>query len=672
MKIPKYILHVRDVLDWPENKVWKLKRPGLVDLTFDDGTVIHNTDTVDLIFSWYYWQVAYVYREIDITPDLFLRGKTLTDGKHRSLMEAAIFPTIEHEDINKEDVWLIAYRDIYNKIYNAIAERLIAYVTSTDVPHILEILFDPEVHEANLKVTDALNTVDRAYAVLRKVFDTKYPNNPICRARNNRTVKEEQLLQSFGPRGRVTDIDSNIYRRPIKRGFAWGFRTINDLCKESRSAAKALLFNKDPVADAEYFNRKLQLVCAVIRRIVKGDCGAHNLHEITVPEGEMGDAILRDLAGLYQELPNGELVAITGKEKELKGTTIRFRSTMTCKHLHQQCVCEICYGLTSYSIPWDSNPGHVSCTAINKRITQLIISTKHLDFIVHKFRATLNNAERIYLATRENYPENLYLNPDREGLNVVLRIRQIDATNLVKVTHYSNLGALVPTEISSLDMVEFYLKEQDGMLGSYEEYDLMKESTRPSLSLPMLQYMKAHGWEITGQYYQVDLAHWDWNKPILVYPLKHDSMSEYADRVERFIRSSNGIGNDDDNKTKQRKTSGKVMMLTKYRNPTDALMDCYYLISEKLAGVHIGHIATVLAASRACDPYRGNYNMPDGLDRGQFAPHDAIITGRSLGPGALFERQSDMFDMTDSYLIKDRHNSIMDDMIYIDPEKYRE
>jgi hypothetical protein len=48
-----------------------------------------------------------------------------------------------------------------------------------------------------------------------------------------------------------------IFRKPIKRGFAMGFRDIIAFAKESRSAAKALLFNKDPVAIAEYFNRKL-------------------------------------------------------------------------------------------------------------------------------------------------------------------------------------------------------------------------------------------------------------------------------------------------------------------------------------------------------------------------------------------------------------------------------
>lgn len=670
VKVPKYVYNVRDLLKISEERIWKLKRPGVMDLTFDDGITIVNMDTVDVIISWYYWQVTVAYSDIKISSSLCVNKEILTDAVHRRLLKTAIMSTV-NTDIDKEDIWLVVYRDIYNKLYNAIVDRLTAFVTSTDVPHILELLFDPDIEKANNTVTDSVVTVERAYSVIVDVFKNKYPKNPICRAMRYKTVKLPQLLQSFGPRGLATDIDSNIYKRPLKRGFARGFRTINDMCKESRSAAKALLFNKDPVAAAEYFNRKLQLVCAVIRRIVAGDCGATHLHELDIPEGELGEKLIDSLAGLYMEQPDGLLRPIRKTDLALRGTRIRFRSTMTCMHLPNQCVCQTCYGDMAYSVPYDSNPGHVSCTAINERITQLIISTKHLDFIVHKFKVMLNSIERKYLKELNSNPANIYMNPELRGKKIFLRIRKKEAKQLVAVNHRTNLQSVIPSNVTLLNMAEFWEVDNDGVISNVEQYDLIKEASRPSLSLEALIYIKKNGWDVAGdKHYQFDLSKWNFDQPLFSYPLKHDSMSEFADRVERFIRSCNVIKNEDEDNSSGRKTNAKLYSLNKYTNPTDALIDCYYLISEKLSGVHIGHIATILAASRAQDPYNGNFNMPAGLNTGRFASHTSIITGRSGSNAMLFERHSEWFEMLDSYIIKDRHSSVLDDMIYISPTKY--
>lgn len=671
MNVTKYVMSVRELLDVSEERLWTIQRPGLIDITFDDGVTIKNADTVDVIISWYYWQIAVIYREVEIPSTLFLNGRILTHSLHLAMLKLAIVPTVNKPNIDKEDVWLVAYRDIYNKLYNAIVSRLISFVTSTDVPHILEILFDPDIYEANCKVTDSLHTVDRAYEVIRNVLNTKYPRNPIVRARRYHTVKEEQLLQSFGPRGRITDIDNYIYRRPIKRGFAMGFRTINDLCKESRSAAKALLFNKDPVAYAEYFSRKLQLVCNGIRQIVRGDCGATSLHTLLLPTGKLGNDMLKVLAGLYRrDLATGKLVLIDKDDTDLLGTTIEFRTTMTCMHLPNQCVCETCYGQTAYSIPWDSNPGHVSCTAVNKLITQLIISSKHLDFIEHMFEIMLSEDEKRYMYVKDGPSSDVYLTPNKKGQRIVMRVRSKDAFNLLLVNYQTNLQTDIPSNISELHLVDFYTLDKDGMFTLAEQYELTKHGVQPSLSLDLLKYIKKHDWETVGNYFQFDLSDWDWTKPIFSYPMKHDSMSEFADRVERFIRSCNAIKNEDDENSGSRSTKNKLHSLNKYKDPTEGLIDCYLLISEKLKGVHIGHIATILAASRAQDPASGNYKMPAGLNNGRFASHDSILAGRSYSVAMLYEKQADYFDVLDGYLIKDRHTSIMDDTIYIAPGKY--
>ena len=105
--------------------------------------------------------------------------------------------------------------------------------------------------------------------------------------------------------------------------------------------------------------------------------------------------------------------------------------------------------------------------------------------------------------------------------------------------------------------------------------------------------------------------------------------------------------------------------MNKYKDPTAALLDGYFLISEKLNNVHVGHIAAILATSRVQDAGKGNYSMPAGLSTGSFASHDSIIAGRSGGAAVLFETQGAWFEILDSHIIKDRHGSILDKMIYI-------
>lgn len=659
MRVPKYRAHVRDLLELSEERIWRLKVPGVMDLTFDDGTVIENAQVTEVKISWYYWQIVMAYRDLSITPKLFLNGARYTDDCHRELMEAAIDETIGREDIEKEEVWLIGYRDIYNKLYNAIVANLRSFMGVTDVPHILEILFDPEVFAANDAVTDSIASCNNTHKVLRKIWETnRYPDNPTTQAFLNHTVKPAQLFQSFGSTSLRTDIDSQIYGTPIRRGFAQGFLKLQDVAKESRSASKALLFNKDPVASAEYFNRKLQFVCSRIRRIAKGDCGTQHYHEITVPDGDYGKGVMQSLAGLYEVMDDGGLREIRYGENHRCGTKIRFRTTMCCNYLPKQCVCQKCYGGASYAIPWDTNPGHVSCTAINKLITQLIISTKHLDFIVHKFMVSLKPSERFYLDVHEGDTDHLYLNKEREGLDIQMRFSVNDAKDLIKIKYVDNIRAGISiSTLTSIRNVAFYIRDSEMIFTSNENYNLIKDSIPPSLSLELLEYIRDYGWDCEGDFYYVNLRNFNFSKPIMIYPLKNDNMIDYANRVERHIRSSSSAGDEDNNELVVDNTSSK---LSEYRDPTSALMDTHALINEKLKGVHMGHIATILASTRVIDAENGNFSMPAGLEVGKFERHDDIIRGISLSVSMQYKEQYKVFDNLDSYIIKDRDTSPID------------
>jgi len=671
--VPRMSYHVRDLLDFDEDEIWDLPRPGIVALTYDDGQLIH-TNTVDICFSWYLWQIVDSYRELQITPKLCTNGRPLTDKLYREMLWAAIEDTVDM-DINKEDVWLLAYKRCYNELYVALSTRLLPYIDTISAPEVLEILNDEEITAANEAVTDAMPTIDNAYAVIKKVFNSgKYKNNPIVRAALNRTVPMPQILQSFGPKGLSTDIDSVMYVKPIRRGFAMGLGDTNSFAKETRSASKALLFNKDPVADAEYFNRKLQLVCSVLERVVKGDCGTRDAHEAMIPEGSAGEALIRSMAGLYQVLPSGKLHEILPTDTHLLGQRIRFRTTNCCQYLHEQEVCEVCYGKTSYALPHDTNPGHVSSTSLNKRFTQIIISTKHLDFIVHKFIVALRGTEGRYLAIKEGDKESLYLNSVLKGKSVKLRISAQEAAHLVDINYVKNLANMDISRASQLTSAEFYTVDENQVYQDQLQVNLVKQATKASLSTEMLRYLQTEKWIANGSSYWIDLANWDVKKPLFVYPLKHENMSEFASKAETLFRSARSASEHDETytaETSKKTVKNKAAMLVSYRDVDDALMDAYYLISEKLDDIHLGHISTVIATSRVTDTRIGDCAMPNGLYSGVFRSHDEIIRRRSLSVAMLYQRQNEVFEDVTAYIDHDRCTSIMDSLVYIEPANAR-
>lgn len=657
-------LNAREMLDWTEDELWQLKPDAKCDLTFDDGT-LHDVAGADIHISWYFWQVSKFYSEVPLNKNMCTHGKIFKDSLARDMMNNAIQATRKFPHIEREDVWRIVYSNVYNRGFCAATTRLLAHISGTDGDDIIELLDDPEIRAANDAVTDATASVDNVYDVIERVFHSeKYPKNPIIRSTKFGGVKMKQMFPSLGPRGLITDIDSEIYRRHVKRGFSMGFTSIADFAKESRSAAKALLFNKDPVANAEYFNRKLQFVAAYIRELAAGDCGTTDYHTLDVPEGEAGMELLYGLDGLTKVCEDGTQHPIDAKDKSQLGTKIHFRTAITCKRLAFQKVCMKCYGELSYSVADGDNPGHVSCTSVNEKITQLIISTKHLDFIIHNLLVRLNREESAWLATKETQTDMIYMNASRKGEPMTMRVAKVEAPRLTSVRYVDDTSMMNPSRTSQLTYMNFSMRDENGLMDGGIDFDMVKRSTKASMSREFLSHIKKVGWTEDDLYYNIDMSKWDPRKPLFIYPHKHENMSEFGKRVERFIRSSRTAGEGNT------AVKGYVNMLTRYNDVDKALYDAFYLISDKIDGVYIGHLATILAASRVRDVENLNYAFPQSKDSGTFQTHDDIIKYRSLGVAMLFEGHANLFADIDSFIIKDRMPSILDDLIHLEEDKY--
>lgn len=618
----------------------------------------------DIHISSIVWDVYRKHPEIPFSDIMYIDPEDcFTDKLMRKMFFAVIQPTMSRKDIDKEKVWRSCFES-YNALYNFAVSDLLPYMDSIDSFAIMDILDDPDIRETNEKIQNYEADVESGYALLKKKLrSNEHKNNPISRAHTYSTVPLPQLNQSLVAIGQVTDIDSVVYMNEIRRGFAMGYPDVNSLAKASRSAAKALLFNKDPVAASEYLNRKLQLVGNYIVRLIQHhDCGTADYHTVVLPED---DKTFEKYEGITLMLPGGKTRPIEAWDHDLKGKRVNIRTTMCCRELAHQSVCSTCYGSISYSViegddpegkDKGSNPGHISTTAICGPATQGVISTKHLDFIRCVINLVLPPEDAKYLELHPSL-DSLKMKERHKGKHIQLHLDGEEARGLIGLVYMTSVEGINLNYVSSLTSCDFVTIGEDGYMTDVSGTTLTRQATNAALSLSMLKYVKQHGWSTVGKRISIDLSEWDFTKPIFTYQLKHENMSAYVSRLELFIRSTL---RDEPNKRDRR---SRLMRLTRFDDPTEALLAGVQLITEKL-DVNVAHIATVLAASRVMDPDRGDWRIANGLHVGKFVSHDEIISHRDLAAAVLYQEQARVITNPKSYLERNRPISPLQPLIH--------
>lgn len=666
--IKPIVMVPHEISKYTEDELWKIPHHTPVEVTFDDGVKKEGT-LIQLAVSSYYWRIAENYK-LPVTSNLWIEDEGFTDGVHTSLLWQAIEPTSWDEvRYNKEEIWAFAYEYIYNALYVAIGKYLSIYMSGVTMDEINIYLQDKDIMNAvnSIKV---LEDVEPAHAKILKVANEKYTDTTFHQDVKNGTVKPAQLIQGFS-RGVNTDNDSSIFLMAANRGFAMGLRDMASVSKESCSAAKAILAQKDPVREASTQDRRMQLVCGVIQTIVPGDCGSKETVRMEVPtEPKAAKEMCGSLVGMYQVLDDGTNRLIRkGAFKKIinPGDFVNIRTTLGCKHLHKQAVCEKCYGRLSYSLSYGSNPGFVSAVAMNSRIVQLIISTKHLDFVTNTFRAQLKGRERDFFRTEQDKPTDIFLKDEvfkaveKEGEELWLSIPSKSAPGISIVNTLRN----VEIPISSISCLEneFHLFSKGEVNNRYiDRFNLKCRTNTPSLSRDMLKFLKGDKWTVSpdGKAIHINLTNWNKSKPIISFPLKHENMMEFSNSVKKFLTSS-------DDKSKEVSAN----TLCSYTSVSEALNDTYTLLNTNLKGLYMGHIATLLAASRITSSEEHDYSLPKSMHEGEFAPYPTLFKERSLSGALLngFIEQHSIGNLN-SYTRHDRMPLFTDDFIMIEDNRY--
>ena len=612
---------------------------GEFNVKFDDGIII-KTNYRELLYSSYCWDL---HRHYTNTPLLsihhvsnVLKGKPLTAKTHMELL-TIIFKTVSETNVFKDELDRDkAVRMIYeitNSMYNDMIIKAQSFVVSLDILDFIDVMEHPIIKPVldGLERTSA--SISNSYKVIMDVVSksSDLDNNAIAKASRSKLINNSQLLQCIGPRGSLTDIDSMIFSTPITRGYAKGLIGLYDSMIESRSAAKSLFFSEDPLKDAEYFSRRLQLLCMPVENLHHVDCGSKDylLWNIKPPiiDASGNTTYQGDLAYMigkwYLDEDTNTLKSINYSDTHLFGKTIKLRSIISgCHHPDPHGVCAICFGKMADNVPPDSNLGHNCAGTMTQQTSQGVLSTKHydgnalVDFII------LSTFEKNFLRVGTD-GNSYYLNDGLKERSIKLYVNCEEAFGLNDITIVNQVEDINLSRISRIDYIGL---EQTITTKGNKSLDMSNlkvsfNGRQAMMSYEFLKYVKENKWYLDGKSnFVFDMKDWDFNKPILKLPNRQYNLSEHAGAISDIIEAR----------------VDDIQERSKVESPSSTLVELFDAVNSKL-NVNLSLLEVIMYASMVVNSDEDDYSLPKPGSNRSLGVASMTIPRRSMGAALAYE-----------------------------------
>lgn len=633
--------HAKDLAAMPKDDLWALPE-GPMKVVFDDG--ILETDKRATVYSAYMWGLYVSHPNTPALKYHHIGNQRMGSSTHMDLLGRVIWDAYEAygRTLNVEELCRYAY-EATNVLYNEMTYRLEAYVPTLSILDFIDVIEHPVVKKANEEALPTQVSIDRTYRTIKSVLQDpkELVGNPVAIAAKNGLVSMGQILQCVGPRGFVTDVDSNIFRFPIMTGFAHGINDLYGKMIESRSAAKALTFTEKPLQETEYFNRRLQLLAATLSTIHPGDCGSQRYMPWHIEAGD-----LAVLAGKYYLTDKG-LRILQESDTHLRGETLQLRTVFHCLHQDRNGVCATCFGDLALSIPAHTNIGHVSATALCEQVSQKVLSTKHEDGSAGSNTIELSEFDQQYLKIGTD-PNHIQLADRLEHKHVILTVNQVGAQNLASIDHVDDVRILALPSVT--DLIEVHLTIHGKTTQDQAVVPVSAGTRHSSMSYELLQYVKQKGWTLTPQgNYAIDLKDWDMDMPLFVLPLKHTNMLDYMKVIEAFLKAS-------------RSTTLAKDSLLDHETPESALRAFNVIVASQLK-VNIAHLEILVKVAMISSHKHKDYRIPLEGNVVQYGTFSETMSMRSLSAGMAYEKHKHVLNNPSTYLATVRPPHILDPLL---------
>ncbi len=664
-------IQARKLLKYSTEELWD-RLTGEFVLVFDDGEI--ETNWKQTLYSSYAWD----YVRLNPGAPLLiqhhlksvLKGKRISSSTHLGLIGEVCWTTYDFasQGLSEEAKLQLRYQfaekayRIMNHMYNELTYRLEEYVTSLDIVDFVNAFYHPGIQASYDKLQPTEAGIAQHYKEITAVMTEKGEiwANPLSKLFRSGLVKENQVHQCLGANGFRTDVNSYQFSTPVLRGYVEGLATFYASAVESRSAAKALVFSKEPLQDAEYFSRRLQLVGMSVERLHFEDCGSQRYLKWRVRPKEIanGEVVyggdLQHLVGKYYKQPDGSLKVITRKDEHLIGQEIEMRSILGCMHRDPNGACMTCFGALSDSIPDHSNIGHMCTTFMTQQSSQSVLSVKHLDGSATLEAIVMTEEEKKILKAGPD-KRSYYLVDALKGCSIKMKILLSMAPNLSDVSKKEDVTELTLTRISNVGQVWFEIDDGKSVYTA-EVHTALDEKRLASLTYDMLQYVKDEGWELVvpesdnnrasgNEVICIDLSQWSWSKPLLVLPPKHFNYSDHSKMISEKLESSV-------------KESQKRNII----NPRQLLIELFEHVNSKLS-VNLAILEIIFHSAQVVDINQDDYSLPKPWTSQGVGVMRATMDMRSMAPRMAYERHQEVILNPASYTRTNRVESPFDAII---------
>ena len=631
------LLRARDIVNKTLDELWYLADVPRCTVEMDDGPL--EATGRSTIYSWFYWEYHRKHPSACLLKKHHLGMEYMKKNTHTRMLSTILFDTFDSLKGSVPIAELAAIVPfITDDLYNELSVRLEEYVTSTSILDYLEVLDDPVIDNINRNLQPTRESIEDGRRKITARLKEKgvMVKNALKEINETNQLSWGQVMQTLSARAYVTDIDNYFQPAPIMRGYAHGISAAGDSLKESRSSSKSTLSNTSDIKDTEYFNRRMQLICQVIQQVVPGDCGSEEYVclRVTGPDkGTCGN--FKSLIGKYRLMEDGSLQVISSKDTDLIGTLVKIRSGGLCKHRHLYMICSTCMGEMAHSVPYKANLGYWSATAICAAITQAVLSTKHLDAAIQLLGMVMNRDKKKYLKLSED-GAGLVLLPEMQKRDMKITVKSDQINHLEDLDIIDTITDRVAARMSDIMSVSFSTSHPITGFADYTAVDMGIGKSPIHFSCEALEYIRNSRWLMTNTGdYQFDMKDFPENVPVFTLPKKHLSMPEFAASVATFIESKS---DSDSSKKKDGDLKHTLSSFTGYGDALTALTD---IITDKLDGVNIVHMETILLAFMVRSVEMGDGRIPYLDEPIEFAKRSELFKTRSLGAAMPFEKQED-------------------------------
>lgn len=525
----------REILATNLTDIWNLPNQSY-EVTYDDGEV-HIQKQRFLIFDRYFWELIAMYPQTPITYEC-TTASVVGTGWYNADTHIKLFERIfKHiikvnhlQTFSQKDPLLRRIYQIIDLIQNEVVMKASADVYTINATDLVEVVQSPQISTVAQNMTPTPEGVESAYRQIKNYVVSDQSNNRFIKAYRAKSINENQSNQCIGPRGFVTGLDRTVFKKPIVNGFIRGMGSLYEMMAESCTAAKSLNATGTHIQQSEYTSRRIQLLSMIVTGVVDGDCGSTDYLPMLVTEQN-----IEALKGKYYVNDQGGLSEIKGDDPTLYSKVLNLRTVLGCKHHADSTkVCLTCVGNMGGNFENTANLGYTATAYLMEKVTQSILSTKHLTHSVRKSFIKLEGLAVKYFYSNDN--GDLFFRPDIDLKGLVLVLPNSKVGKLVDVLNmqHTNIGL---SKIGELDTI--YIKNLNSKPPISETLNISYKDRCSVFTHYLLEYIKTSELESDSRgNFIIPLDNIDKTKPIFNNPLKEVNIINFVNRIAGIIETN--------------------------------------------------------------------------------------------------------------------------------------